>query len=205
MSPYSVGAIANFMIGRSLKNGPPITHLQLQKLVYIGYGFYFAQTNKKLFRERIEAWPYGPVVPELYHEFKRFEYFPIRNWSAYYDYSTGKFEIPLVSKDDFGSLKILDFVWTRYGRLPAKQLVKITHAEGTPWKITIDQEQLRIADDLICRHYNKILDDAWESPTSISASWLAAWKRWSPAGKAQFCRSARSLGYENQILSDHMV
>ena len=56
MSPYLVGAVANFMIGRSLKQGPPITHLQLQKLVYISYGFYIAQTSDKLFQERIEAW-----------------------------------------------------------------------------------------------------------------------------------------------------
>ncbi len=168
MSPYPVGAVANFMIGRSLKQGPPITHLQLQKLVCISYGFYFAQTNGKLFQEKIEAWPYGPIVPELYHEFKRFESFPLRKWSAHYNYLTGKFQIPVVSKNDSASLKVLNFVWRRYGILSAKQLVEITHADGTPWKITIDQKRRRIKDDLIRNHYSKVLDDAWNSLASAS-------------------------------------
>lgn len=161
--PYPVGAVANFMIGRSLKQGPSITHLQLQKLVYISYGFYFAQTSDKLFQEKIKAWQYGPIVPELYHEFKRFESFPLRNWSAHYNYLTGKFQIPVVNKNDSASLKVLNFVWRRYGILSANQLVEITHANGTPWKITIDQKRRRIEDDLICRHYSKVLDDAWNS------------------------------------------
>ncbi len=166
--PYLVGAVANFMIGRSLKKGPPITHLKLQKLVYISYGFYIAQTKNKLFNERIEAWPYGPVVPDLYHEFKRFESFPIRKWSVNHNYSTGKFEFPLVRKDDYESLTILEFTWTRYGGLSSKRLVDITHASGTPWKITIDQKQRCIEDDLIREHFNKILDDAWKSSTQTS-------------------------------------
>ena len=166
--PYPVGAVANFMIGRSLKKGPPITHLQLQKLVYISYGFYIARTNNKLFNERIEAWPYGPVVPELYHEFKRFESFPIRNWSANHNYSTGKFEFPLVREDDYDSLTVLEFTWVRYGGLSANRLVDITHAAGTPWRVTIDQNRTQITDDLIREHFNKILDDDWKSSAQAS-------------------------------------
>ena len=166
--PYPVGAVANFMIGRSLKKGPQIAHLKLQKLVYISYGFYIAKTNNKLFNEIIEAWPYGPVVPQLYHEFKRFESFPIRRWSVNYNYSTGKFEFPLVRKDDRDSLTVLEFTWTMYGGLSSKRLVDLTHAPGTPWKITIDKQQQCIKDNLIREHFNKILDDAWESSRQTS-------------------------------------
>ena len=41
--------------------------------------------------------------------------------------------------------------------------MEITHADGTPWKITIDQKRQRIKDDLIRNHYSKVLDDAWNS------------------------------------------
>lgn len=156
-APYDVGAVANYMIGRSLRKRRYMTHLKLQKLVYISYGFYRAITGHELFEQEIEAWPYGPVVPELYHEFKRFGRSPIKKWSADYDYETGKFDIPLVGDNDHITLVVLDLIWKLYEQFEAHELVDITHADGSPWKQTLDHDEKVITDDLIAEHYQKLL------------------------------------------------
>ena len=57
--PYPVGAIANFMLDRGERESRPITHLKLQKLVYMAYGWGTVILDAQLFVERIEAWKYG--------------------------------------------------------------------------------------------------------------------------------------------------
>ena len=40
-------------------------------MVYMAHGLTLAVTDKPLIHDRIEAWKYGPVIPLLYHELKR--------------------------------------------------------------------------------------------------------------------------------------
>ena len=49
-----------------------ISHLQIQKLVYLAYKSYLFKYNESLFEEKILAYQYGPVVEEVQQEFKRF-------------------------------------------------------------------------------------------------------------------------------------
>ena len=42
--------------------------IKLQKMLYISFGYYsFYNNDQDLFCEKIEAWRYGPVVPDYYH------------------------------------------------------------------------------------------------------------------------------------------
>lgn len=50
--------------------GEGISNLKLQKLAYYSQGFFGAIYDKPLFNERVEAWTHGPVIPDLYHEYK---------------------------------------------------------------------------------------------------------------------------------------
>ena len=47
----------------------PLSHLQLQKLVYLAYKVPF-KYKEPLFDEKIVAFQYGPVVEEVYQQFK---------------------------------------------------------------------------------------------------------------------------------------
>lgn len=49
-----------------------ITNLQLQKILYYIQGEYLALYNKPLFDNDMEAWDYGPVIPDVYYEYKEF-------------------------------------------------------------------------------------------------------------------------------------
>ena len=47
-----------------------ISNLKLNKLLYYAQGTHLARTGKPLFENAIEAWQYGPVVPEVYQKYK---------------------------------------------------------------------------------------------------------------------------------------
>lgn len=71
---YAAKDIANkfvYMAQDDVANGgDAMTNLKLQKLLYYEQGYHLAFFNEPLFNESIEAWMYGPVVPEVYDTFK---------------------------------------------------------------------------------------------------------------------------------------
>ena len=56
-----------------MKNNEKITNLRLQKFLYFIQVFCLIKYDTPAFNEKIEAWPYGPVVPEAYFAYKRME------------------------------------------------------------------------------------------------------------------------------------
>lgn len=97
-----------------------ITPLKLQKLLYYGQGFSFIWDKKPLFEDEIQAWQYGPVVPEVYDYFKKYKssFIPLSEG----DYSVGTEE----------ERETLHSIWDEYKDYSASQLVGMTHME-TPW------------------------------------------------------------------------
>ena len=104
--------------------GDSITNLKMQKLVYYAQGFALAIFNAPLFSEDIEAWTYGPVVPELYHEFKQYGGNPIPR--------PDHFDCSMFSEEE---KNLLDNVYSEYGQFSAWRLRDMTHNEP-PWKNT---------------------------------------------------------------------
>ena len=60
--------VANFLIHQS---GYTKTLLQIQEMSYIAHGYMLALRNRPLFRDNVEAWDDGPVIPSLHHAFKK--------------------------------------------------------------------------------------------------------------------------------------
>lgn len=61
--------VAKYLIGLAQRDGNPITNLRLQKLLYYAWGNYWHQNREELFADNIEAWPFGPVVRDVYIEY----------------------------------------------------------------------------------------------------------------------------------------
>ena len=57
--------VSKFLL--SLKS---MTNLKLQKMIYLVYAEYLEKTGKKLFKDDIIAFKYGPVVPSVYEYYK---------------------------------------------------------------------------------------------------------------------------------------
>ena len=79
MHRFKVEQVANYFIERGLKESNPVNPMKLQKLLYFSYGWYLALTdaNDRLFDAKIQAWKYGPVVENIYHDVKQYGNYPI--------------------------------------------------------------------------------------------------------------------------------
>lgn len=151
--------IANCFLFWAWQEGKEITPMKLIKLVYIAYGWYLAFYNKRLFRERFEAWDYGPVCPPIYHEFKRFgrNSIPKDNYSWYYyeDKNTGELSpekpewLDSTKPEQQDVANVLGAVWRFYKDKSGVELSKITHEKGSPWSIAREKQDLYLDDNLI--------------------------------------------------------
>jgi uncharacterized phage-associated protein len=64
--------VANYFLSKAdPEAGDVISNLKLQKLLYYAQGFHLAIYGERLFIEQIKAWKHGPVVPDIYHHFKK--------------------------------------------------------------------------------------------------------------------------------------
>lgn len=137
--PYSAKAIANYFLAKAREANRELTPMKLQKLVYFAQGWHLAVRNESLIDEQVEAWPYGPVIPTLYREFREFGDRPI-TFEATDCVPNGRGGLRFVrpSVDDqphvaeFTKL-FLDRIWDVYGAYSAIQLSNMTHKSGSPW------------------------------------------------------------------------
>ena len=70
--PYDSRAVANSILHNANETGKKLTPMQLIKLVYVANGWSLALLNRPLISEQIQAWQYGPVIPNVYRAFNRF-------------------------------------------------------------------------------------------------------------------------------------
>jgi uncharacterized phage-associated protein len=113
--------VANWFIAKSAESGDLITHLKVQKLLYYAEAWTQTLADTELFDEQLQAWAHGPVVPEIFHEFKS------HGWQPLPVPSDERF--PEISKE---ATEILEQVFEVYGDIPAKTLENMTH-EDEPW------------------------------------------------------------------------
>lgn len=63
--------IANYIIEYSNSKQYLINNLKLQKILYFINARSLVEKGKPMFNETIQKWKFGPVVPRVYHEYKR--------------------------------------------------------------------------------------------------------------------------------------
>ena len=142
--------IADALLKIAKRQGKGLTPMQLVKLTYIAHGFALAVLDRDLFDDKIEAWKYGPVIPNLYHATKKFG----RNPIGFSMIDDAEIDLP----DDV--CDFLEEVFNKYGSLSGIQLSDLTHRIGSPWHQVYqgDRRGLEIPDDLIKEHYRKLYE-----------------------------------------------
>ena len=145
---YNVHDIANKIILQTdIEKGDIISNLKLQKLLYYMQGYHLAFFDERLFEDKLEAWMYGPVVPDVYHRFKDNGSFGISLDTATYK----EIELTPEEEDMFAQ------VMREYGKFSAIRLMEMTHDE-TPWKEGFESVERVINIDTMKTFFTKLID-----------------------------------------------
>ena len=150
----SVFAVADVFNDKALGESKCMTPLKLIKLCYIAYGFYLGYGKGRLFQEKIEAWKYGPVIPELYRNLRKYRGESIKE-------PLRCNSVPL----DGGKTQFVQNVWEAYKKFSGLDLTNLTHQEGTPWREVYDKTirfSATIPDNSIKKYYERVIETRYE-------------------------------------------
>ena len=125
--------------------------LKLNKLVYIALGFSLALEDFDLFKEEVQAWKMGPVIPEVYHSFKYNKYKNIKEPIL----EDGDELVPKITKDSNGVYDLLNEVLSVYKGKDGMKLMEYTHRDGTPWSAFYDGSRHKVIDRKYIKVYYK--------------------------------------------------
>lgn len=136
---YNVLDVCRHVINYSNEHDYGISNLKLQKILYFIQAYFL--TNKKdhtsCFNEKIEAWDFGPVVPEAYYEYKQYGSGDIPTVESYFQFDEDDvWNIKRVVFDD-SIIKdkdkiLIDKVIDKFSDYSATDLVSLTHRQS-PW------------------------------------------------------------------------
>lgn len=153
---HSPLVIANEFIRRAQEERRTLTHMQLQKLVYLAHGWCLAVTGNPLIEDEFEAWEFGPVERKLYQALRRYGSGPVRHLIKWGD------DTPIpdddLPEDAYEELlpqenEVIDKVWETYGKFPAYQLSALTHQQGTPWTLVYERGRNRSVSNTAIQEY----------------------------------------------------
>ncbi len=161
MKQQDVFAVANFFLE---KNDHSLDNLKLNKIVYISLGFSLGLNSFDLFEEEVQAWRFGPVIPELYHHFKERRASTINNLAGIYRAPKINDLIePEIDKEEIEILKTLETVWVIYKGETGLDFIEMTHQKGTPWDKYYDGRKNKVIDrEFIEAYYKFFIKNARE-------------------------------------------
>ena len=129
-----------------------ITPLQLIKITFISHGWGYPCLERRLIDDPAEAWKYGPVYSELYHDLKHkgrdpveFVPFSVHEQKKGHD---GKVSIEEVILED-DEKELIEVMYYGYKSMSGSQLITLTHKKGTPW----DRTEAGVIDEGLIREY----------------------------------------------------
>ena len=139
--------VAKYIIKLSQDIGEPVTNMKLQKLLYYSYVWYLVEKGmkRKLFKEPIVAWKYGPIVKDVYSMYKKYGADVIR-----------QAENGNIENLDEEAKNIIEDVFKVYGAKNGIELANLTHNEQ-PWIQSYEEDEENIIpDNLIFTFYKSL-------------------------------------------------
>ncbi|WP_038543480.1 Panacea domain-containing protein [Neorhizobium galegae] len=156
---YDPRSIANIILDIADTRGISLSNLSLNKIVYFIHAWYLAKTGEPLVDAKIEAWDYGPVIREIYSEFKRFGASEIKGRASRFDVD----KLQKVLCEDSVSNEDLIFIedqFSKYGHFGVGKLVSLSHEKGGPWDVVYNRSGrvnpgMEISNELIRAYFGQ--------------------------------------------------
>lgn len=144
--------IGNWFVRRAAADSRTLSIMSLLKLMYIAHGWHLEIYKTPFFGNKIEAWKFGPVVPEAYYAY--------RQQGVNVSHELPCDGVPLSESQK----KLLEEVYQIYSRMDAFKLSEITHVKGGPWEMASRQGYYApISDSMIQSHYESLRANAVKS------------------------------------------
>lgn len=152
---YPASLIAYAFVKRGIDEGKFVTQMKLQKLVYFAQGYHLAKYNTPLIKEDFQAWKFGPVVPEIYEDFKLYGSKLITNTSSFRPSDTDTSRVVL----DSAALDSIKYTWDVLKDFSAMALSNWTHQASSPWSNVYDpaERATPISNDDIKNYFERLL------------------------------------------------
>ena len=147
---HDARSIAKLLVKLGIENSTPRSPLQIIKLTYLCHGWMLGLYGRALSAQPVEAWQYGPVIPDVYHGLKHFGGRTIS--SSLKSFQEGNFD---EIEDD-----LITQVSDAYGEFTGIQLSQLTHAIGTPWHTVWNKygRNTIIPNPLIQEHFSQLAE-----------------------------------------------
>lgn len=146
--------IAKYLIDKGKKENKYFTQMQILKIVYLCNSAMLYKRDAPLIYDRIEAWQYGPVIPELYYEICHYG----RNYVK---------EIEVKDENnsnitDENEIRIINKIYEELKAYSGPRLSTYTHQKGTPWDVVYKKAGNRAIIDIdiikaCCKNLEKIV------------------------------------------------
>ena len=156
---YPVRDVSHYIIVYSNKKDYGVSNLKLQKLLYFVQAFFLINDCPPCFDEKIEAWDFGPVVPEIYREYKRYGGMDIPTIDYYVKFDKKNiwnteriYYEDIISDDD---KEMIQAVVDKFAHCSATFLVNLTHNQD-PWiNAYVNGQRNEITKDDIKRYFEQ--------------------------------------------------
>lgn len=127
---------AYYLVNIFKKHEKPVTQIHIQKLMFLFEAYYMNMKDVSFLYEcEFKAWNFGPVAIPLYKRFKVY----------------GKNEICLTDEEmaqgnsiSNEKKQLMEELFEAFKEFSAMDLVKFTHAEGSPWKEAWESEEYSV-------------------------------------------------------------
>jgi uncharacterized phage-associated protein/DNA-binding XRE family transcriptional regulator len=116
---FNIFELSNHIIqkcNQELGENYDVTNLKLNKLIFFIEIELFKVYNKRIFEYPIQAWPHGPVYPDIYNKYKLFGYNPI-------------IESKSSNLNSESLIKEIDNAINKYIGFSAKELEELSHKD----------------------------------------------------------------------------
>lgn len=124
--------LSKYIISKFDETGDLLTNKKLQKLLYYIESWSLVYLDS-IIDEDFEAWIHGPVIPNVYHEYKKFTYSPILLvYDKKIDASKFISQFEIENKNFKKHFELIDNVLNKYGVLSSRELEFLSHSEN-PW------------------------------------------------------------------------
>lgn len=152
---YPASLIAYAFVKKGIDEGKFVTQMKLQKLVYFAQGYHLAKYHEPLLNENFQAWQFGPVVPEIYQDFKLYGSKLITDTASFMPPEPGRNRYHLNNE----AVDSINYTWDVLKDFSAMALSNWTHQPNTPWSKVYnpDYKSTPISNDEIKSYFQRLL------------------------------------------------